>query len=378
VKICLVIANFWPGWGGAERQCGLLARTLARLGYEVAILTRGRRGLPREEKIEGVSVRRTAAFGPGTLRSLVWTLTATAWLRRQGRRFQIAQCYQLLSPSHVGILAHRSGGHATIMRPACSGPFGDIAEVRRLPLTNIRKRLLRRADAFVTLTEDIETELVEFGLGGVPFHRIPNGVDAALFSPVSPGEQAALRAALGLPTDRVLCAFVGRLTRQKNPNLLLEAWSRCERSQAHLVFVGDGPLRADLEQRNSRLPSARRASFTGAVQEITSFVRAMDLLVLPSQAEGISNSMLEAMACGLPVVATDVGGARDVLGDDGKAGLVVPVGSSAALAEAITALADSPALRREIGAAARTVIEDRYDMKRVVAQYLSLYADLVG
>ena len=378
MKICLVIANFWPGWGGAERQCQLLARTLTRHGNEVVVLTRGQRGLPAEERIDGVSVRRTPAFGPGAFRSLVWTLTATAWLRRQGRRFQIAQCYQLLSPSHVGILAHRSGGHVTIMRPACSGPFGDIAEVRRLPLTNIRKRLLRRADAFVTLTEDIETELVEFGLGGVPFHRIPNGVDAALFSPVSPGEQAALRAALGLPTDRVLCAFVGRLTRQKNPDLLLEAWSRCERSQAHLVFVGDGPLRADLEQRNSRVPSTRRVSFTGAVPEVASFVRAMDLLVLPSQAEGISNSMLEAMACGLPVVATDVGGARDVLGGEGKAGLVVPAGSSAALAEAITALTDSPALRREIGAAARTVIEDRYDMKRVVAQYLSLYADLVG
>jgi glycosyltransferase involved in cell wall biosynthesis len=378
VKICLVIANFWPGWGGAERQCQLLARTLTRHGNEVVVLTRGQRGLPAEERVDGVSVRRTPAFGSGAFRSLVWTLTATAWLRRQGRRFQIAQCYQLLSPSHVGILAHRSGGHATIMRPACSGPFGDIAEVRRLPLTKIRKRLLRRADAFVTLTEDIETELVEFGLEGVPFHRIPNGVDAALFSPVSPGEQAALRAALGLPTDRVLCAFVGRLTRQKNPNLLLEAWSRCERSQAHLVFVGDGPLRADLEQRNSRLPSPSRVSFTGAVPEAASFVRAMDLLALPSQAEGISNSMLEAMACGLPVVATDVGGARDVLGGDGKAGLVVPVGSSAALAEAITALVDSPALRREIGAAARTVIEDRYDMKRVAAQYLSLYADLIG
>jgi len=378
VKICLVIANFWPGWGGAERQCQLLARTLTRHGNEVVVLTRGQRGLPAEERIDGVSVRRTPAFGPGAFRSLVWTLTATAWLRRQGRRFQIAQCYQLLSPSHVGILAHRSGGYVTIMRPACSGPFGDIAEVRRLPLTNIRKRLLRRADAFVTLTEDIETELVEFGLGGVPFHRIPNGVDAALFSPVSPGEQAALRAALGLPTDRVLCAFVGRLTRQKNPDLLLEAWSRCERSQAHLVFVGDGPLRADLEQRNSRLPLTKRVRFTGAVPEVASFVRAMDLLVLPSQAEGISNSMLEAMACGLPVVTTDVGGARDVLGGDGKTGLVVPAGSSAALAEAITALTDSPALRREIGAAARTVIEDRYDMKRVVAQYLSLYADLVG
>jgi glycosyltransferase involved in cell wall biosynthesis len=376
VRICLVVANFWPGWGGAERQCQLLARTLTRHGTEVVVLTRGQRGMPAEDRIDGVSVRRTPAFGPGAFRSLVWTLTATAWLRRQGRRFQIAQCYQLLSPSHVGILAHRSGGHATIMRPACSGPFGDIAEVRRLPLTNLRKRVLRRADAFVTLTEAIETELVEFGLGGVPFRRIPNGVDAALFFPVSPDERAALRAALGLPIDKVLCAFVGRLTRQKNPELLLAAWSRCATSRAHLVFVGDGPLRAMLERQHSELPSTSAVTFTGAVADVSAFVRAMDIMVLPSEAEGISNAMLEAMACGVPVVATDVGGVRDVLGSDGKAGVVVPAGSSAALAEAITTLVDSPALRREIGATARTVIEDRYDMRRVVAQYLSLYEEL--
>ncbi len=378
MKICLVIANFWPGWGGAERQCQLLARTLTRQGHHVVVLTRGQRGLPAEECIDGVSVRRTPAFGPGAFRSLVWTFTAATWLRRHARQFPIVQCYQLLSPSHVGILARRSGGHATIMRPACSGPFGDIAEVRRLPLTGIRTRLLRRADAFVTLTQDIETELFEFGLGGVPFHRIPNGVDVAVFSPVAPDERAALRAALGLPTDKVLCAFVGRLTRQKNPELLLAAWSRCATSRAHLVFVGDGPLRAVLERQHSGLPSTSAVTFTGAVADVPAFVRAMDIMVLPSEAEGISNALLEAMACGVPVVATDVGGVRDVLGSAGRAGVVVPAGSSASLAEAISALVDSPAHRREIGAAARTVIEDRYDIRRVVTQYLSLYRELAG
>jgi glycosyltransferase involved in cell wall biosynthesis len=230
----------------------------------------------------------------------------------------------------------------------------------------------------VTLTQDIETELIEFGLGGVPFRRIPNGVDAAVFSPVPPDERAVLRAALGLPTDKVLCAFVGRLTRQKNPELLLAAWSRCATSWAHLVFVGDGPLRAVLERQHSGLPSTSAVTFTGAVADVPAFMQAMDIMVLPSEAEGISNALLEAMACGVPVVATDVGGVRDVLGSAGKAGVVVPAGSSASLAEAISTLVDSPALRREIGTAARTVIEDRYDIRRVVTQYLSLYGELAN
>jgi glycosyltransferase involved in cell wall biosynthesis len=379
VKICLVVANFWPGWGGAERQCQLLARTLTRHEHEVVVLTRGHQGLPAEDHFDGVTVRRTTAFGSRTLQSVVWTLSATTWLRRHARQFPIVQCYQLLSPSHIGLLGcPRSGRSATVLRPACGGPYGDIAEVRRLPLTEMRKRLLRRADVYVTLTKEIEAELIEFGLGGVPFRRIPNGVDAAVFSPAPSEERATLRATSGLPTDKILCAFVGRLTRQKNPEVLLEAWSRCETSRMHLVFVGDGPLRADLERQNSRLPSMRNVTFTGAVPDVPAFVRAMDIMVLPSEAEGISNAMLEAMACGLSVVATDVGGVREVLGNDGTAGVVVPAGSSAALAEAITTLAASPALRREIGAAARTLIEDRYDMRQVMAQYLSLYEELAG
>jgi glycosyltransferase involved in cell wall biosynthesis len=238
--------------------------------------------------------------------------------------------------------------------------------------------LLSRADAYVTLTQEIEAELIEFGLDGTAVRRIPNGVDAATFFPAPPAEQAVLRAASGLPTDKILFAFVGRLTRQKRPDILLEAWSRCATSRTHLVFVGDGPLRGELERQVSRPVPRRDVTFTGVVSDVPSLVRAMDIAVIPSEAEGMSNAMLEAMACGLPVVATDVGGAREVVGSDGKAGVVVPAGSSGALADAMAGLAASAGLRNEIGAAARALIEGRYDIRRVAAQYLSLYAELAG
>lgn len=373
----MVSATYLPVLGGTQRQCWLLARELHRRGHEVVVLTRGGRDAPAHELVEGVAVRHAPVFGPGHLQSVVWTLTATAWLRQHGRRFEVLQCYQLLSPAHVGILG-RSGRQAVVVRPACSGPYGDVAEARRLPLTGMRRLLLQRADAFVTLTQAIEAELAEFGLERIPCYRIPNGVDLAAFAPTTGEERRALRARLGLPEDRVLCAFVGRLTPQKDPDFLLEAWAMGRIPKAHLVLVGDGPLRSRLEARVASGPHAGQVSFAGATADVSQYLRAADLLVLPSRAEGMSNALLEAMACGVPVVATDVNGNREVVGTDGKAGLLVPSGDPAALAEAVARLIASPILRREMGTVGRAFVQERFDIHNVGAQYLSLYEELQG
>ena len=374
-RVLIVSATFLPVLGGTQRQCWLLARELHRRGHEVVVLTRGGKDAPADELLEGVAVRRTPALGPGHMQSIMWTLTAAAWLRHQGRRFEVLQCYQLLSPAHIGILG-RSGRQAVVVRPACSGPYGDVAEARRLPLTGIRRLLLQRADAFVTLTPAIEAELVEFGLGTVPCHRIPNGVDLTAFAPAADAERRALRARLGLPEDRVVCAFVGRLTPQKDPALLLEAWAIGHWPQAHLVLVGDGPLRPRLEASVTSGPTRGQVTFAGATADVASYLKAADLLVLPSLAEGMSNVILEAMACGLPIVATDLIGNREVMGGDGQAGRLVPPGDPAALAEAVGMLLRTPTLRDKLGGAARAMVAERFDIQRVVTQYLSLYAML--
>lgn len=373
----MVSATFLPVLGGTQRQCWLLARELHRQGHEVVVLTRGGKDAQADELLEGVAVRRTPAFGPGHMQSVVWTLTATAWLRRHGRRFEVLQCYQLLSPAHVGILG-RSGRQAVVVRPACSGPYGDVAEARRLPLTGMRRRLLHRADVFVTLTEAIKAELAEFGLGMIPCRHIPNGVDLATFTPAGDDERRVLRARLGLPEDRVLCAFVGRLTPQKDPDILLEAWSVGRLPQAQLVLVGDGPLRKGLEGRVACGPLAGQVILAGATADVSQYLRAADLLALPSRAEGMSNALLEAMACGLPVVATDVPGNREVLDGERAAGILVPAGDPVALSQALDALVASSALRREIGGAARQRTLERFGIDRVGAQYLSLYEELSG
>ena len=383
MNLCLIIANFWPGWGGAEGQCRLLARELHRLGHEVVILTRHRPDAPSIEQMDGVTVYRTPAVGSGLLRSLTWTLTATAWLRRHRQRFHVVQCYQLLSPAYVGIFGcwrasgrRPSGRQPVVVRPACSGQYGDVAEVRRLPLTRIRQWLLQHVDVFVTLTQAIEAELVEFGLGSVRCQRIPNGVDLEAFRPASPEEKRALRIRLGLPEDRVLCVFAGRLTPQKDPELLLEAWATGRVGDAHLLFVGDGPLRQSLERRIAPASEATRITFIQATPDVAPYLRAADLLALPSRGEGMSNVLLEAMACGLSVVVTDLPVNREVVGKDGRAGWLVAPGDAPGLAHAIETLEKTPTLRRETGAAARARVQERFAIRRVAGEYLSLYAEL--
>ena len=374
-RVLMLIATYLPVLGGTQRQCWLLARELHRRGHEVAVLTRGGRGASSHELVDGVAVSRTPAIGPGYWESLVWTLTATAWLRRHGRGFEILQCYQMLSPAHVGILG-RSGRQAVVVRPACSGPYGDVAEAQRLPFTGLRKRLLRRVNAFVTLNGEIEDELAGFGLGTIPCHRIGNGVDLTMFFPASGKERRALRGRLGLPEDRVLCAFVGRLTPQKDPDLLLEAWAMGRWPDTHLVLVGDGPLRNRLEARAASGSLAGHVTFIGARTDVAEYLRAADLLALPSRAEGMSNALLEAMACGIPVVASDLPANREVVGRDGRTGWLVAPGDPAALAGAMERLVQSPSLRREIGAAARVIVQNQFDIQRVTDRYLSLYASL--
>jgi glycosyltransferase involved in cell wall biosynthesis len=374
VKLCFVVANFWPGWGGTERQCQLLARALTQRGHAVTVLTRGKPGFPAAACLDGVAVRRTGAWGTGTLRSITWMLTATAWFRRHGRSAQVVQCYQLLSPSYVGLLGCLGRRQAVVMRAECSGAFGDVSEMRRLPLTGLRRALLRRADAVVTISQAIEAELADFGLSGIPSRRIPNAVDCAEFSPADAGARAALRVRLGLPAARVLCAFVGRLAPQKAPELLVDAWLMDALPNAHLVLVGDGPLRSSLERRLAA--DRERITFVGATADVVSYMRAADLLVLPSQAEGMSGVILEAMACGLPVVATDVPGNRELVGEDGTVGMLVPAGEASGLAEGMGRLVGSPELRQTIGASARAAALERFDIQRVATEYLSLYAGL--
>ncbi|SCD94266.1 Glycosyltransferase involved in cell wall bisynthesis [Streptomyces sp. OspMP-M43] len=206
---------------------------------------------------------------------------------------------------------------------------------------------------------------------------IHNGVDLDRFRPGGGGDRAEARASLPLPrgadADAPLVVCVGRLTRQKGQDVLLRAWRRMPVAGARLVLVGDGPDREGLEA--SAPPGVQ---FTGAREDVRPWIRAADVLVLPSRWEGMALAPLEAMACGRPVVLTDVNGARESLPPGHEEHCLVPPEDPEALAEALTALLADPELRASLSRRALRHTRSAFDVRRTAGAVAGLYQELVG
>lgn len=217
--------------------------------------------------------------------------------------------------------------------------------------------------------------------GRVPAARclaIPNGVGLERFHPAAPGEREALRLAAGLPASALLIACVANLTAVKRHADLLDAFAIVRQAcpGAQLMLAGSGPLDAELHTRAATLGIAACVHFLGMTEAVERIWRMADLAVLASSSEGLSNSLLEAQACGLAVVATKVGGNPDLV-IDGHTGCLVPPHDPPSLAAALLALANDPARRAAFGAEARQRAVERHAPARMVEAYDALYQELV-
>ena len=227
---------------------------------------------------------------------------------------------------------------------------------------------LRAADALIAdgwAAEHLPATL------GCPVTHVPKGVDAMLFSPDGPSH----RAALGLEGKKVVIA-VGRLVPIKNVAVLVEAMAavRSRVPDAHLLIVGEGPQRAALEQQVVERGLSDAVTFTGYVPltELPAYYRAADVFALPSNFDNSPNVVLEAMAMGLPVVATDVGGVRGFV-ESGAGGELVPPNNAERLADALAGWLETPAGRAAAATHNRRVVMERYSWRASARQLLDVY-----
>lgn len=372
-SVCMLTASFDPTLGGTERQCRLLSEWLAGEGVPVAVLTR--------EK--GKSIERPRFPFPLyrlPLGGLGYAVAGALWLAARGRHFSVLHAHQALSPALAALLAKRlRPRYRVVVKVACSGAWSDFRLAQDRPLYGRRMAMLGAVDRFVVLNRESAAELQALGLGGVPAILLPNGVDARRFAPVEPAERDRLRARLDLHAGEPVALFVGRLERRKGLDILFRAWTDLVRRPGapRLLIAGPGEVAPWAREAQARgLEGWVR--FLGGRDDVADLYRAADLLVFPSRAEGCPNAVLEAMASGLPVVATDVAGNREALDEDGKAGRLVPTESPGALADAVADLMAAPSLRRELGMAGRARVFEQFDIQRVGARYLSLYEELQG
>lgn len=235
----------------------------------------------------------------------------------------------------------------------------------------------RLCDAMIVLKED-DRKLAQQRLG-VPTDRLillPNGVDTERFRPRLTEERQRLRETLlNISADTLAIGMVGRLWRQKNPHCLVEAASRILRDarvDVRFFLIGDGELRESLEQRIAELGLGDRARILGWREDMPDLLPALDIFVLPSRWEGLSLAILEALACGLPVVVSDIPGNRDLVDID-RDGLVFPDDDAAALATALTRLINDAELRHAFGQAGREKVLRYYRLEQRIERIRDFY-----
>ncbi|MFH9295061.1 glycosyltransferase [Streptomyces sp. NPDC017520] len=234
----------------------------------------------------------------------------------------------------------------------------------------------RWADHILCVSESERRTGQEAGIAA-RWSVIHNGIDLDRFRPGGSGDRAEARASLplleGVGPDAPLVVCVGRLTRQKGQDVLLRAWRRMPAAGARLVLVGDGPDRDGLEA--SAPPGVL---FTGACEDVRPWIHAADVLVLPSRWEGMALAPLEAMACGRPVVMTDVNGARESLPPGHEDHCLVPPEDPEALAATLTALLADRKLRDALARRALRHTRASFDVRRTAGAVTGLYQELVG
>jgi glycosyltransferase involved in cell wall biosynthesis len=180
----------------------------------------------------------------------------------------------------------------------------------------------------------------------------------------------------GAGRDELLFGFLGALRPEKNLELLLRGFALANIANARLALIGDGPCRPGLERLAAELGIGGRVIFAGRADQPALALPALDVFAMSSSTEQMSNAMLEAMATGLPVVTTNVGDSRELLGKEG--GVVTPAGDLGGYASALRAMAESAPLRRQAGAANRRRAVAEYSNERMVRAYEALYREAVG
>jgi glycosyltransferase involved in cell wall biosynthesis len=208
---------------------------------------------------------------------------------------------------------------------------------------------------------------------------VPNGIRIDRFAEASASTRARLASTLDLGADARVAGTVGRLDPVKDQAMLLRAFSRVHEvlPRAALLLIGDGALRGELETLAGSLGIGARVRFLGDRDDVPDLLGGLDLFVLPSRSEGYSIALLEACASGLPIVATDVGGNREIV-EDRCNGRLVPAGDERAFAEAMRELLDDPVRASRLGRAGREWAKAQASLQAMAERYQRLYDGAPG
>ena len=392
-RVLFLSESFHPVLGGGEQHILRLSRRLVEAGDAATVVTRQTDAAwPRLEDMHGVRVVRVPPAGPARTGKYAMLASAFAAVAREPGDVLVVRGTRVLALP--GLLAARLRARPVVFQPEVNGELsGEVYSFGLLPQGSRSERLLRGAvllrnlwmrdaDAFVAMSDAIGREFLAHGVPAAKIAKIPHGVDTARFRPASPEERQRLRGVLGIPAERVVVTYTGRLLRGKGLQTLLDAFeaARAKGADLHLLFVGSGRGQAlsvedALRSRAAASAEAGRIAFLDHMENVEEALFATDVFVLPSVFEALGLSLVEAAACGIACVGSNTGGIPDVI-QDGESGVLFAPGEAGELAATLARLAADPNQRARLGRAARARVQQRFDELDSVASYRSLFDEL--
>ena len=375
-RIVVLTTFFRPVVGGVESNAERLARYLHAHGFPLVVVTkRVSRDWPDHEAIDGLRVERIGPFGERNGRGK-WRFSphATAWLIRHRREYDVVCCIDFRAIGLAALAARAVTGRPVLFQAQTPGVF-------RWPLTFA----YRRPDAMACIGRELEREALALGMPRERVHFLPNAIDMAQFRLPLAAEREELRRSLGVPPTSVACVFLGRLSLEKGLMELMDAWRAVRPSpdKAVLLVAGPdmsghawdvGPAAREFVRANDLDASVR---FLGSVRDPGPLLRAADLFIQPSHFEAQGLSAVEALASGLPVIASATGGLLDFV-KDGENGALFPVKDANALAARLRLLIEDEPMRRRMSEAARPSVQSDYDERLVFDRFAALVENLAG
>lgn len=381
MRVLLLNYEFPPLGGGAATASAQIAMHMARSGAEVVVLTSSFKGLPRKERKDGYTIYRVPAMRrtidrctPPEMGAYVAGAILPALRLASSFRPDLMHVFFGVPTGAVGLAVNKFKGVPYLLSlrggdvPGFMGKELEKLHRVTMPLT---RQVWGRASVVVANSKGLR-DLAQRTVPGRKIEIVPNGIDLASFRP---HEESA-----GRNDGRVRLLFVGRLANQKGLGYLLQAIAQLseeDRRVVELELVGSGPEDETLRSMARELGIRENVRFAGWVprSEIVKHYQAADAFVFPSLDEGLPNVVLEAMACGKPIVATDITGNRELV-QTGVNGLLVPPADPEALATALDSIMESPDMRVRMGRKSRELV-GRYSWEHTASRYMELSERIV-
>ncbi|MBI4689216.1 MAG: glycosyltransferase family 4 protein [Nitrospirae bacterium] len=391
LRVCIVSAVYHLSLGGLGRQAQLLSEKIHEKGVKIFVITRKMKGIPEQDYRKDIEIIRiwtpcanVSVLEEVGIKSLLISLffsLGCAWnLFKKRNAYEIVHFHGARAALFFNIPVLKLLGKKILAKVSAANHALEAGSLKGnyLFLGNLLAWLVRKVDIFIATSDEIRNSLLHDEITGDKIVRIPNFIDMSKYSAIKDTQKDILKGQFGIE-GKIIVTFSGRIVPRKGVEVLLRAWDRItkEFNNAFLLILGSGSSLHEMGKIVSMLKMEESVNFLGWRSDTNDFLNITDIFVLPSLQEGMPNSLLEAMAFGLPCIASRIGGAVDVI-EDGISGILFESGNMSELASAMVRLLKDEKLRKRLGEEARKRIEDSFSIDSIANEYVKLYQKLIA